>query len=224
MDGWLESNVDIAIRETDTNTTHNVLVAVEKELLPRSFNVEAGAYINTIRTSLDLLATALAYRHNQVGADDAYFPVATSAAKFLAGQYKGAKFVKRLPVTERQIIESLKPYEGGNDALWLLHHLDIVRKHRRLLDVSLMPQRLSAVGAAETVFAFVPVATGYVRVSAYGETILGLLPKGRPKPNFKLAASVLIDEPGMAGAAKPLVEMLNDFASLANSIIRRFDV
>ena len=59
--------------------------------------VEAGAYINALRSSLDILAYALAIRYGVPHPDDCYFPVVRSEKEFLAGGYKGAKFVKGLP-------------------------------------------------------------------------------------------------------------------------------
>lgn len=47
------------------DTPNDMVVAVEKEPLPLSFNVEVGAYINAIRSSLDILATAMALYHPQ---------------------------------------------------------------------------------------------------------------------------------------------------------------
>jgi hypothetical protein len=58
----LEANVVIEIRDVPPPATHNPIVAVERELLPISFSVEAGAYINAIRSSLDILAMALVRR------------------------------------------------------------------------------------------------------------------------------------------------------------------
>ena len=59
---------------------NNVIVAVEKEVLPLSFVVEVGAYINSIRSSLNVLATALAYRYQMPKPEDVYFPIAGSEA------------------------------------------------------------------------------------------------------------------------------------------------
>jgi hypothetical protein len=122
INSWLHLNVSARVKETDPPATHDVVVAVEKESLPLSFNVEVGAYINAIRSSLDLLATALAERHGMPKPEDAYFPIANSAVAFGSGNYKGAKFIKGLPATEREIIERLEPYKGGHKLLWPLHH------------------------------------------------------------------------------------------------------
>jgi hypothetical protein len=132
---WLRQHIEVSIEETEPLATQNVVVLVEKASLPRSFNVEVGAYLNAIRSGPDILATALAERYSVCDPKHAYFPIAESAASFVAGNYKGRKFVYGLPASERSIIEALKPYKGGNEMLCTLHHLDIMRKHRRLIGV-----------------------------------------------------------------------------------------
>lgn len=96
--GWLDTNIDTIVKELPPDTPNNMIVATEKAPLPLAFQVEAGVYINAIRSSLDILAATLAYRHCPTLVDDAYFPVVKDAAIFAGGQrYKGAKFVKALP-------------------------------------------------------------------------------------------------------------------------------
>src|SRR5205807_7666926 len=134
------------------------------------------AYINTLRSSLDILATSLAARSGVCKPEDAYFPVARSETAFNAGNYKGSKFVKGLPGAERAIIEALKPYKGGNEPLYALHQLDIMRKHRRLIEVDLIPQGASASKG------------GFISTEAFREdekTVLGFIRKRPPDSNGK---------------------------------------
>src|SRR5260370_8066307 len=76
IDSWLKDNVEIAIKDPDPGVPNNVIVAVEKEALPLSFVVEVGAYISSIRSSLAVLATALASLYHMPKPHHAYFPVA----------------------------------------------------------------------------------------------------------------------------------------------------
>jgi hypothetical protein len=215
--GWLDANVNVVVKELPANFAHDSVIAIEKEPLPLFFNVEAGAYLNAIRSSLDILSAALAYRHCPTLADDAYFPVASSADNFARGNYKGHKFIKAIPAKEREIIEELGPYKGGNAILYNLHHLDIIRKHQRLLTVHIHPSRLEISDARN--FEAASIGKGDRR---NGETIIGELAKGAPHPEFKLACQVSFNEAthlfgvGVVGA-------LRQFASLANSIIGLFD-
>lgn len=97
INGWIKTSFQIRISQLEENPTHNLVIAFEKEPLPLAFNVEAGAYINTIRSSLDILATALAERHRMAESENVYFPIAKSEIAFLSEDYKGVKFVKALP-------------------------------------------------------------------------------------------------------------------------------
>jgi hypothetical protein len=77
-----------------------------------------------------------------------------------------------LPELDRRLIESLKPYKGGNQGLWALHHFDILRKHRRLLSVGLHPISITLQGTLKE-GDFEPLAVEAVHVNE--ETIIGML-------------------------------------------------
>jgi hypothetical protein len=218
---WLQLNLYVGIKDPDPNVPNNLIVALQKEQLPRSFNVEVGSHINTIRSSLDILATALAYRYGMPKPDKAYFPIAKSLAEFITyNGFKGAEFIKALPAAERAIIESLNPYKGGNALLWALHQLDIMRKHRKLLAVTTNPRhcRISGWGVSQY---FIPVSTGLMVVSDR-ETVLGLLAKGAPQYDMHISGYVAINETDLS-IHKPVIAALHEFASLAGSIINLFD-
>ena len=164
------------LRDPGSEATHNLIIGVEKELLPLSFHVEVGAYINVIRSSLDILAMALVRRHNlTISEDRVYFPIARSEIEFTDKKWKGRKLLDALPTKERELIEALKPFQGGSHAIWTLHHLDIVRKHRQLLSVALRPISIVLMGTLAP-GDFEPLAVEAVHVN--DETIIGMLRKG----------------------------------------------
>ena len=214
---WLKGNIDVVVKELPAPAPNNVILAKGKEPLPLAFQVEAGAYINTIRSSLDILAATLARRHCPALVDDSYFPIVGSAEMFAAQRYKGHKLIKSLPATERAVFESLKPYKGGNHLLYALHLLDIVRKHRRLLAAEIHPAKLRIEASSTT---FMPVRNGWMR-SGDDETVIGILAKGAPMPEIKLAMQVSINETTYL-EHQSIIAALGEFASLANSIIARF--
>jgi hypothetical protein len=163
---WLKLNVSIEIKEHESSASDDLIVATEKEPLPLSFSIEVGAYLNTLRSSLDLLACAIARRHGVARIDNIHFPIARSAAQFISRKgYKGSEFVKALPAAEQTTIESLNPYEGGNSLLWSLHHLDIVRKHQRLLDVVVRPRTFSIMVWGHIDEYVTMVSTGWMRAT-----------------------------------------------------------
>ena len=158
--------------------------------------VETGIYINAIRSSLDILATSLAYRYRIPDPEDHYFPVAGSKTIFesLRG-YKGAEFVQGLPDVEQVKIKSFKPYEGGNKTLWALHRLDILRKHKRLISPAILPNLMTVKAwGFQPTDVFTPVPHW---VPINGETVLGHLKKDRvDEPKIEIAPYVAINEAG----------------------------
>jgi hypothetical protein len=84
INAWLIANVKVEVEDPDPGVPNNIIVAIQREELPRAFNVEIGAYLNTIRSSLDILATALTVRYRIGRPEDAYFPIAKTEAAFRA--------------------------------------------------------------------------------------------------------------------------------------------
>jgi hypothetical protein len=221
IDSWLADNVNFTVKDSPAPAAYDPVIAFVKSALPREFNVEVGTYINTIRSSLDILASTLATRSGAVRHEDAYFPIARSATAFMAGDYRGHKLVKALPQIERSHIETLKPYQGGDETLWALHQFDIVRKHRRLIDAEVVPLALTLDGRG-TVVDFKPgnPVTGWLRTDE--ETVIGFLGKGSSHPDIKFMSHVAITEAGPF-FRKPVVATLAQFAGAANAIIKLFD-
>src|ERR1700730_4888861 len=134
INAWLQFNLEVVIKDPDPDIPYDLVVVAEKEPLPLAFHVEAGAYINTLRSSLDILASALYARNRMSENTEAHFPIFRSWVDFI-DPVEGLEVKKWCPLAERAIIKPLKPYDGGNKPLWSLHQLDIMRKHRRLLRV-----------------------------------------------------------------------------------------
>jgi hypothetical protein len=217
---WLKHNVHLEIKELDSNSPNDLIVAVEREILPLGFNVETGVYINAIRSSLDILACTLAARNGVTGLDEVYFRIVRSATSLTSKDHRAPRFLGQISALDRQIIESLEPYAGGNRLLWPLHRLDIMRKHQRLLEVDVSPQTFHFTMWG-TIDEFITSISGGWMRSNDRETVLALLKKGSPRPHMKLTPSVTIDEPVLG--RRPLLTVLEEFTSLGRSIIRMFD-
>lgn len=219
LDEWLKANVAIEVRRSPPPAEVDRIVLVERNLLPLTFSAEVGGYINSIRSSLDILAMALLRRHDIEIHDqrDVQFPICEGEKAFQKS--KGWKLLQRLPERERSLIEALKPYPEGNPALWALHHLDIVRKHRRLLDVRIHPIHVSLQGALKP-GDFTPLPTGVIHVNE--ETVVGLLRKGVPEPTIRSWVYVAMSEDGYV-QRKPVLATLIMLAEVATDVIRRFD-
>ena len=221
VDAWLDSHVTLELRDPGGGATHNLIIGVERELLPLSFNVEVGAYINTIRSSLDILAMALVRRNGSaIKEEEVYFPIARSEAAFRSEKGAGQKILGALGSREREIIGALNPYQGGNQDIWTLHYLDIVRKHRRLLSVVLRPISISLEGTLAP-GDFEPLAVDAVHVN--DEAIIGMLRKGVDAKLVRSKFYVALNEELHTGR-RPVSATLAHLANLAENIIALFDL
>lgn len=147
-----------------------------------------------------------------------YFPIADSEKALV--KKDGAPLLQHLPEEDRAKLLSLKPYRGGNAALWALHQLDITRKHRRLLDVQIRPIHLSMAGSLKP-GDFEPLHGEPFQAGA--EVVVGLIRKGVPRPAMKSRFYVAINEPGTI-QRQPVGATLAHLADAASSAIKLFNV
>lgn len=215
---WQRDNQYEFVVEHDPDTGEKLVAALDSVQLDRSFNVETGAIINGIRSSLDLLAAALAFRNGVKPSADTHFPVFRSDQEMI-DPLTGIEGKKWLSKIEVAAIKALKPYAGGDPVIFPLHQLDVVRKHERLIVAA-------PVISAYHITAWGPGIT-YEWRRLKDKTILVRLPPGHPftptKGNTLLAAQIVIDEPTLGLSKQPVPPVLRRFAERAADIIRVFD-
>ena len=131
---WQRRNPYRVVQERDPDTGQDVAVTYDQPF-PLTFNAWAGSIINSLRSGLDLLAAGLAARNNVRPSHKTHFPIFRSLHDMI-DPLEGIEGKKWLSTSERAAIKALKPYHGGDDTLWPLHRLDILRKHERLLSTS----------------------------------------------------------------------------------------
>lgn len=97
----------------------------------------AGDVLHNLSGGLDHLAYQLTKAHRPRTTDrefkSIYFPICKNESAYIdsRGRYKklfGSKAV--------EILDKIKPYKGGNEALWRLHHFNNLSKHRLIITMS----------------------------------------------------------------------------------------
>jgi hypothetical protein len=107
---------------------------VRAEPIPPQFALIAGDCIHNMRSALDHLIWQLVLANGNQPEDlRTEFPIWKSKAAFEAGRPGKAKGVSEEAL---DILYGLQPYQGGSDALWRLHRLDIVDKHRLIITLA----------------------------------------------------------------------------------------
>jgi hypothetical protein len=186
--------------------------------IPRPLNAEAGIIIHSIRSSLDILAVALAERNGAVTPTDVYFPIWKDAAAFNDHTNRTIEKIERLSIADQLVVKNLKPYDGGNDLLATLHKLDLTRKHRRLLVAHPVPKMIAiSPSSLKQGLQFVPSWNGFKE-----NAVLAITGRDATDSNIDMTFEIRIAEAG-AVSTKGAVSALTDFASLAYSIISLFD-
>ena len=195
--------------------------------LPQTLNAHAGAIVNSIRSSLDLLSAALARRNGKTPSSDTHFPIWTNPNDFADPMWgvHGTERKKWLTENERRIIELLKPYPGGDDDLVALHRLDVVRRHERLIAVTVLPGSIRIAGEA--------AAAGVRRAphwpAFHKGAVLALSPRDASEHSIYLSLVITFNEHAAVGhspvfSGRPLVfPYLFRLGRLADGIVRRFD-
>lgn len=136
LSDFRRSNAYTTVIEADSKPGYKVLKLRTNGAPPPFLNAEAGAIINTIRSSLDILACALAVRAGCVNPKSTYFPIVEGPSAFVRDKKGRIEKINRLSESDQAAIEQLKPYNGGHPHLYRLHKLDVMRKHRRLIKIT----------------------------------------------------------------------------------------
>lgn len=217
---WIAANLDVRIVESEANLTEDLIVAKQTNDIPLVMNAEVGAYLNALRSALDMVAWRVGKRDMVLFPKNIYFPVARSEQDFLRFNFKGGKFIRQLSRPHLEAFKALKPYEGGNDQLCWLHHLDIVRKHERLLTSYSRPKRFVISGWTN---ALRTIRDGEVPPKmGKNETVIGFVAKGAPRPKIKYVAAVVISEARL-GAPQNVLGVLRRFANVVQAVIDAFN-
>jgi hypothetical protein len=214
---WIDSPPYSVFEEPHPEMGQKLLKLHVDRPLPLTFNAEVGAIINTVRTSLDLLASALARRNGKTPSPDHHFPIYRCVMDFI-DPLSVKKRKSWLAEDARVIIENLKPYRGGNNRLFALHHFDVVRKHERLLDVRTIPGAVMVSPAAHCQgLQFRSIWPGF-----NDDAVIAWTSIDATDCQFQMTLSVTFNE-GDLIANEPVEQALRDFWRMATMIIEMFE-
>lgn len=221
---WRRSRPYTVEIETESEPTEKRYRLTSINPLDSIIHAEIGVMIHSLRSSLDILACALAARNGYPESKSTHFPIWQSAADVANPKSRPWEFIKRLNQVDRDIIvKDLRPYAGGNDLLCFLHSLDLTRKHRRLLRTYVLPSRVHYMGEATSHVAW---STGaefvwdddYLKQKPVVISTAASLPDG----DISVVMEIAFDE-GNLSRRRDFSATFGEFARLARDIIGLFD-
>lgn len=129
---YMLGNPHQIITEKDDETGEYVCrLSIQREI-PPMWGAIVGDCLHNLRSAFDMLAHALVRHGGGTTSNYTKFPISSDvrfvnadiASALVGASAKAIKLVKRL-----------RPYQGGVEAFWFLHMLDIADKHRLLIPV-----------------------------------------------------------------------------------------
>ena len=216
--------------ENNPYTLERIYKVRVQHRLPAELGLIAGEVTHHLRASLDHLAYQLVEANGNVPTKQTYFPICETLAKYTT-QAPGK--VQGISTGAVRVIDSLKPYGGGNDLFWKLHEMNNWDKHRLLLIISNRVDNAELVitngsrtpqSAMIVLGAPVPVlAPGQLRVLEDGTEVgrvAGNLGQN-VQTNLDIQFEIAFQEPGIV-AGEPVLALLNQMVSLVENLVKLF--
>ena len=194
---------------------------------PASILAIGGDVLNNLRSALDHLAWQLIKAGGNTPGAHTGFPIFDAAPKYVAGA-KGKIGGARPDAIKA--IDAIQPYQGGNgDALWRLHALNNIDKHRDLVTVgatianarfsqhalagSMAPLGAGAAGGAVDLTVKAPFL-----LKEGDEFSIEGVPDSQINENVEIACTIALAEPGIV-QGKPLSEALEEMFNFTDGVV-----
>jgi len=135
LKSFFDSNPCEFYEESSHDKTQIHVKLILRKPIPNEIAHLIGDIIHNLRASLDFAACDLAELNGAASVDGVYFPFGKTKDSFEASSREK---IRKLSSRAKEHIRNLMPYRGGNEALWLIHYLDLGDKHRRLTPIGMV--------------------------------------------------------------------------------------
>jgi len=127
----------------DLESGEHIVYVHTADPLPPIIPVIAGDVIQNLYSSLDYLASKLVIANRGTPTSKTAFPITKNVptTRDEIVRYEGQVCGMREEV--KQLLKSLNPYRGQDNAFWILHKLNNINKHRSLVTMGFQPSILS---------------------------------------------------------------------------------
>jgi hypothetical protein len=133
MIGFMRQKPYRAVLSQEMATGQHVISAQVEEQPPIWWGAIAGDAVQNLRSALDLLVYQLVLSNGREPTSETGFPVGLSPSAYAA---LSERRLTGVAGAVRSQIDALRPYRGGNPALWRLEELAIVDRRTGLIPAS----------------------------------------------------------------------------------------
>lgn len=132
---FFESDRYRIVLEKNPKTRESIFrLEVRGEEVPPNFALIIGDALHNLKSSLDISYYEFVSKIGGTLDTNTRFPVSDTREN-LEHRIKGGS-IKDFPNVQGLILDTIKPYGGGNDAIWSLHELNIADKHQLLIPLA----------------------------------------------------------------------------------------
>jgi hypothetical protein len=120
--------------DNEQETGEKILRIIITKTMPKDISLVIGDAIHNLRTALDHAAFEIVQQSkgSRKALDSTYFPFEGDRESLKSSR----KFGTIASVSQKAaniILDTIKPYKGGNNILWALNRIDVLDKHRLLI-------------------------------------------------------------------------------------------
>ena len=241
MRAWEKTGAYRVCTQPEAQTGRTLFYIAELKSVPPLVLDLTGEVIHSLRTALDHLAYQLLLVSSHTPhdfVDTIEFPIFDDAKKTEA---KAFRPIKALREEIKESIRKVNPSKSGNPLLWILHRLDIVNKHRRIIttvtinreiyfgDAAREALRLKGFGNLVDAFgpmiekksAMISQPRAGKRAEVGDVVFVGMPDDEEVNKHLKFTFDVAFDEPGIV-EGKSVIETLDETIKVVENLILGF--
>jgi hypothetical protein len=213
----------------DPETKEIVYSIVEAKDPPPLLSVIAGDVLQNLRTALDYLICATVIGNGKTPSTYTGFPILKCVPTTKDEIASFRRKIEGIGQPAENLLDSIKPYKGGDETLWRLHRLNNRDKHQLLLTVGIIPRTWNFGAHFRKTRgldryipdAYLQLAPGVVALKA-GAEIFRDPPNSRVDEDIQLVLDVAFNEPGIV-TGEPVLTVLRMSHNRVMRIVAKFE-
>jgi hypothetical protein len=223
LDRFFDGEFDLIVADKNVKSGYDILKHINTKPIPTEITLITGDAIHNTRTALDLIISQIEFEKTGTVSKWTKFPFCETLNE-LVGTVNGS-INKFSPVLADFIIDVIKPYRTGNDALYSLHDLDIIDKHRLIIPTKAMTRGFIVVeddkGTGHNGF---PFTTSITHRGIISNVVIGIKnPNNFQIKNYSKDTFDIFFDEGLPVQSKPIIPTLHQFVEMVAGIIESIE-
>jgi len=206
--------------ERDPNTGDHLLAFEITQPLPDDVALIVGDAIHNLKSALDFAINDVVFEKTGKRSRHTKFPVYDSRSDLVVA-LNGGTIRPASETIANLLLDGIKPYKGGNDAIWAIHDLNIQDKHALLLPVIQIASLLDVCAEDERgnriLNGSLITVTGRVSVSFAATTKIKITNHGK-------ATFAIFFDKGLPVEGHNVIETLRTFTEVVGGVIDAFSI